>query len=88
MESLFPLAILIVGILVMFRVISVSGSGRFLLWIVLAAMFGPVAYRIAKANAIGFFSEKHPWWMYILAFFVVLIFVRGVLNFLFPGRRR
>lgn len=88
MELLFPIAIFVVGILVMFRAISVKKSGKYLVWIGLAFVFGPVLYCMAKAKALQFISGSHHWWEYVLGFFIVLILLRVLLNFVLPGRRR
>jgi uncharacterized membrane protein YhaH (DUF805 family) len=88
METLCPIAIFVIGILVMFRVISTRKSGKHLLWIALIFVFVPVIYGIMKARAGEFFSGSHNWWEYVLGFFVVLIFLRIILNFVFPWRRR
>ena len=61
METLFSAAIFIVGILVMFRVITVRKSGKYLIWIALIFVFGPVLYHknkipqffIGKSSVVG-----------------------------------
>jgi hypothetical protein len=88
METLFPAAIFVIGILVMFGAISTKKSGKYLLWVILAFIFGPVIYGIMKARAGEFLSGSHPWWAYVIAFFIVLILLRILLNFVFPWRRR
>jgi len=69
-------------------VISTRKSGKYLLWIGLAFVFAPAVYGIAKANATGLISERHSWWVYLIVFFVILILLRGIMNFIFPWRRR
>ena len=88
METLFPAAIFVVGILVMFRGITVRKSGKYLIWIALIFVFGPVLYGIIRIKSLKFLSGNHPWWAYIIAFFIVLIILRVLLNFIFPWRRR
>lgn len=56
METLFPAAIFVVGILVMFRGITVRKSGKYLIWIALIFVFGPVLYGIIRIKSLNFLS--------------------------------
>ena len=88
METLSPIAILIISILVMFTVISVRKSGKYLLWVVLILLFGPVTYAIMSGNADRFLTGSHHWWEYVAGFFIVLVLLRILLNFVFPWKRK
>jgi hypothetical protein len=61
MELLFPIAIFVIGILLIFSVITVRKSGKYLIWVVLAFIFGPVVYGIMRVKADHFLSGSHPW---------------------------
>ena len=88
METLSPIAILIISILVMFTVISVRKSGKYLLWVVLILLFGPVTYAIMRGKTSQFLSGNHHWWEYVVGFFIVLVLLRILLNFVLPWKRR
>ena len=87
-ELVFLIAVVILGVLVILQVVPASKSWKYLLWIVLLCVFGPVIYGIAKTKSIEFLLARHPWWMYILIFFGAIFALRVVLNIVFPGRRR
>lgn len=82
------LLIVIMGFMVMLRLISVNKAMRFLGWIVLAAIFGPVCLSILERESVNYMSQPHEWWFYVVLFFGVLICIRLILNFIFPPDRR
>lgn len=88
MGPVLILTIVVLGFLIMFRVIPTRKTGKFLFWIIAIAVCGPILLGILKTEALNFNPKNHPWWVYIVAFFVVLILLRALLNFIFPKRRR
>ena len=82
-------ALMIIGILVMFRVIPVNNIGSWIIGIILFVIFVPVLFPTLKSQFFDFVSVNYPWWVYILYFFVVLVILRMFFDFLFlRGRRR
>jgi len=80
------LALMIIGILVMFRFIPLNKVANWIIGVILIVVFAPVVLATLQTQKNNFTYQNHPLWVYILAFFIVLMIIRLILNFLFQKK--
>jgi hypothetical protein len=88
METLFTLAIVILGLLVMFGIVRPSSAFGYIIGFCAFIIFAPVLLSAARQQASGFWSGPHAWWEYVIAFFAVLVVLRIILDTVFNRRGR
>ena len=87
MEELLAGIVIVIGIVIMLRVVSIRKGSSLVFWVIALFIAGPVAYGILKFKVASFFSQSHPWWVYPIIVLAVLIAIRLMLDWLF-GRRK